>query len=89
MKVLEDLGYLQPKEKDIELLRQICQVMSERAARLASAGLAAIVKVNIAKYLSKKHIYYYHIKYLKKWSNLYHSEVGGVSCDKGEKFHCF
>ena len=72
MKVVEDLGYLQPKEKDIELLRQICQVMSERAARLASAGLAALVKVNIVIYLSKKHIvYYYHIKYLKKWTNLY------------------
>jgi hexokinase len=49
LKVLEDLGYAQPKEEDIQLLKQICQVMSERAARLASAGLAAIVKVNIIK----------------------------------------
>jgi hexokinase len=47
LKVLEDLGYTQPKDEDIEVLQQICQVMSERAARLAAAGLAAIVKVNI------------------------------------------
>ena len=45
MKVLEQLGYSQPKQEDIEILKQICQVMSERAARLAAAGLAAIVKV--------------------------------------------
>lgn len=45
MKVLEVLGYSEPKEQDIELVQQICQVMSERAARLAAAGLAAIVKV--------------------------------------------
>lgn len=46
LKVLEDLGYMQPSDGDIEVLKQICQVMSERAGRLAAAGLAAIVKVN-------------------------------------------
>ncbi|CAB3982158.1 hexokinase HKDC1, partial [Paramuricea clavata] len=44
LKVLEDLGYTQPSDGDIEVLKQICQVMSERAACLAAAGLAAIVK---------------------------------------------
>ena len=45
MKVLKQLGYSQPKVKDIEILKRICHVTSERAARLAAAGLAAIVKV--------------------------------------------
>ena len=45
LKVLEELGYAQPNDEDIEILQKICQVISERAARLAAAGLAALVKV--------------------------------------------
>ena len=45
LKVLEELGYAHPTDVDVELLEKICQVMSERAARLAAGGLAAIVKV--------------------------------------------
>ncbi|XP_046851695.1 hexokinase-2-like isoform X2 [Xenia sp. Carnegie-2017] len=43
-KVLQELGYDEQKAEDVDRLKQICHVMSERAARLASAGLAAIVK---------------------------------------------
>lgn len=32
-------------ESDIEILKRVCAAVSIRAARLAAAGLAAIVKV--------------------------------------------
>lgn len=43
-KVLEELGDVKASDEDIEILKKVCQVMSQRAARLATAGLAAIVK---------------------------------------------
>lgn len=46
-KVLQELGYDEQKPEDVDRLKQICRVMSERAARLASAGLAAIIKVGL------------------------------------------
>ena len=32
-------------ESDIEILKQVCAAVSIRAARLAAAGIAAIIKV--------------------------------------------
>lgn len=43
-KVWEELGYAKASDEDVEVVKKICKVMSERAARLATAGLAAIVK---------------------------------------------
>ena len=55
-KVWEELGYAKASDEDVEVVKKICKVMSERAARLATAGLAAIVKVIIQDDV----IFYFH-----------------------------
>lgn len=59
-RVLEELGYPKASNEDIEILKEVCHVMSERAARLATAGLAAIVMVCTSVYL----INYLHVTIL-------------------------
>ena len=41
---------LNASESDIEILKQVCAAVSRRAARLAAAGIATIVKVSYLTY---------------------------------------
>ena len=42
--VMNEMG-VNASESDIEILKQVCAAVSIRAARLAAAGIAAIIKV--------------------------------------------
>ena len=42
--VMNEMG-VNASESDIEILKQVCAAISIRAARLAAAGIAAIIKV--------------------------------------------
>ena len=44
--ILEHLGY-EPSLKDMQIIKDVCDMVSIRSARLASAGLATIIKVCI------------------------------------------
>ena len=43
--VINEMG-VNASESDIEILKQVCAAVSIRAARLAAAGIAAIIKVS-------------------------------------------
>ena len=46
MDVLESLGY-KPSLNELQIVKDVCDMVSMRSARLAAAGLATIVKVRI------------------------------------------
>ena len=46
LEILSSYGYEEVSITDCAILRDVCNVVSSRAARLAAAGLAGIIRVS-------------------------------------------